>query len=171
MQFGKATLAALLAGSFALAACATVVRGSSEPVTFDSEPSGAEMRSIIKSPCGGPCPASGSNSAPNTPAYPDENSKTPPEPGPSCLTPCTINVARNKELIVTFTKPGFETQTVELQTHVAPQAVATAGNVILGGAVGLATDAMTQAGMDHKPNPLKVTLKPLAPVAPPPKRR
>ena len=35
-----------------------------------------------------------------------------------------------------------------------------AGNVLLGGLVGMGVDAATGAAMDHKPNPVIVTLKP-----------
>ena len=36
-----------------------------------------------------------------------------------------------------------------------------AGNLIVGGLVGLATDASTGATLDHVPNPVSVTLKPV----------
>jgi hypothetical protein len=155
-----------------LAGCATIVRGSTEQVTFDSEPSGAEMRSTIKPACGNqPCQMSGGGAS-GVP-YPTEDTPVVIESGPSCVTPCTIEVARNKELIVTFTKEGYEPQTVPLLNKLSSGAVATAGNAILGGVVGVVVDAGTQAGFDHYPNPLKVTLKPIKPASPvkPPKRK
>ena len=36
-----------------------------------------------------------------------------------------------------------------------------AGNLIVGGLVGLATDASTGATLDHVPNPVRFTLKPV----------
>ena len=42
-----------------------------------------------------------------------------------------------------------------------------AGNVLLGGLVGMGVDAATGAALDHKPNPVIVTLQP---AAPPPRR-
>jgi hypothetical protein len=48
-----------------------------------------------------------------------------------------------------------------------------AGNVLLGGLVGMGVDAATGAALDHKPNPVIVTLQPAAPQArrPRPPRR
>ncbi len=152
---------AALGGAMMLGGCATVVRGTDEPVQFDSEPSGAEMRSVVDYPCGGPCIER--HDRQGTTTYIDEGTQTPTVPGPACVTPCTVQVPRNQSLIVTFTKPGYEPETVKLGTKVAGGGVAaTAGNVIVGGAVGLVTDAVTGAGMDHYPNPLKVVLKPVA---------
>jgi len=51
-----------------------------------------------------------------------------------------------------------------------------AGNLLAGGLVGMGVDAVTGAALDHKPNPVIVTLQPLAPAPPraarprPPKR-
>jgi hypothetical protein len=146
-----------------LAGCASVTRGTTELVTFDSEPSGAEMRSIVDYPCGGPCPPPDKGLGSNQPySASDEEIRTPIVPGPSCVTPCSIAVARNEELIVTFTKPGFEPQTAKLSRSVSGGGgVATAGNIILGGAVGLVADAATGASTDHHPNPLRVVLIPV----------
>ena len=44
-----------------------------------------------------------------------------------------------------------------------------AGNLLLGGVVGMGVDVVTGAATDHKPNPVIVTLQPLAPPAPPPR--
>jgi hypothetical protein len=45
---------------------------------------------------------------------------------------------------------------------------ATAGNVILGGVIGLGVDAATGAGFEHVPNPVNVVLQPEPPSPPPP---
>jgi hypothetical protein len=152
----------LLGGcALALSACASITRGTSEAVIFDSEPSGAEMRSIIDYPCGGPCPMKDEGLGSNTP-YNTEKVQTPVVAGPACVTPCTIEVPRNQELVVTFTKPGYQPQTVKLGRAVSGKGgLATAGNVIAGGAVGLVTDAATGASTDHTPNPLRVVLVPI----------
>lgn len=157
---------AAVGAALSLCACASVTRGTTDQVTFDSDPSGAEMRSTVDFSCQGGCPqrdmADGSAAA-----YPDESDRPPPAPGPACITPCTLEVKRNEELTVTFNKPGYEPQTVRLRNKLAPNgAVGVAGNVILGGAVGVVVDSATGAALDHYPNPLKVILKP---VAPPPK--
>jgi hypothetical protein len=73
-----------------------------------------------------------------------------------------VEVPRNKELLATFSKLGYEDVTVPLKTKVAGAgAVGVAGNVIAGGAVGLVVDTASGAAMDHYPNPLKVTLVPI----------
>ena len=154
---------ALMALAVALAACATVTRGTTEAVVFDSEPPGAEMRSLVYNPCSEP------DSCIDV-SQPNATINREHSPGPACTTPCTLNVPRSQELIVTFSKPGYAPQTVKLGRKVAGAGAAgVAGNVVIGGVAGLVTDTATGAGMDHDPNPLKVVLKPLA--APPPAGR
>jgi hypothetical protein len=41
-----------------------------------------------------------------------------------------------------------------------------AGNVLAGGLIGMGVDAATGAAQDHKPNPVIVTLQPIAPHRP-----
>jgi hypothetical protein len=148
-------LGALLAG------CASITRGTTEPVVFDSEPPGAEMRSIADYPCGGPCPVRDDRPGSEA-AYLEECVRTEPIPGPACVTPCTVQVARNLDLVVTFTKAGYHPKTVKLGREVVPGGgVGFAGNIIAGGAVGMVTDSVTGAATDHKPNPLKVELVPI----------
>ncbi|MBB5053928.1 hypothetical protein HNQ36_003928 [Afipia massiliensis] len=45
------------------------------------------------------------------------------------------------------------------------------GNILLGGVVDGVVDAASGAALDHKPNPVIVTLKPIAPPPPPHKPR
>src|SRR5690348_5085647 len=101
----------MLAALFAvnLVGCASVIRGTIEQVQFDSEPPGATMRSIIKYECGGPC-VNADQRPENPQAYQGVDQKTPEVPGPACITPCMAQVARNEELVVTFTKDGYEPQ-------------------------------------------------------------
>ncbi|KQQ14676.1 translation initiation factor 2 [Methylobacterium sp. Leaf123] len=76
-------------------------------------------------------------------------------------TPCSLDVPRSEEFDVTFTKPGFQPQTVPVRTKVAGTGAAGfAGNVLAGGLVGMGVDAYTGAAMDHTPNPVAVTLVP-----------
>jgi hypothetical protein len=81
--------------------------------------------------------------------------------GQSCTTPCAITVGRKDEFSVRFEKPGFISQDIQVKTQAsgAGQA-AMAGNLIVGGIVGLATDASTGATLDHVPNPVNVELRP-----------
>lgn len=76
-------------------------------------------------------------------------------------TPCSLDVPRSEEFDVTFTKPGFRPQTVPVRTKLAGAGAAGfAGNVLIGGAIGMGVDAYTGAAMDHTPNPVAVTLVP-----------
>ena len=141
-----------------LAACASVVRGTVEQVQFNSEPPGATMRSIIAYECGGPCPQRDERIGSDT-AYMNDDIRTPEVPGPACITTCTAQVARNQDLIVTFTKDGYAPQTVKLTGKLSGGGAAgVAGNIILGGAIGAVVDTGTGAALDHYPNPLKVVL-------------
>jgi hypothetical protein len=84
--------------------------------------------------------------------------------GFQCVTPCTINVQRKDEFSVTISKPGHEPQTIPVTTRVAGAGVAGfAGNVLVGGVVGMGVDAVTGATLEHYPNPVIATLRPLAP--------
>ncbi len=84
-----------------------------------------------------------------------------------CTTPCTLQVARKDEFVVTISKPGYEPAEVAVTTKVNPGGgAAFAGNVLIGGVVGMAADASTGAGLDHYPNPVEVALVPLKPARP-----
>ena len=85
--------------------------------------------------------------------------------GYMCVTPCTLQVGRKDEFTVTISKPGFETAQVPVNTKVSGKGgAAVAGNVIIGGLIGLGVDASTGAGLDHDPNPVSVDLVPVKPV-------
>ncbi len=78
-----------------------------------------------------------------------------------CLTPCTLQVSRKDEFSVTFSKPGFTDQSVQVKTRVAGSGAAGfAGNVLFGGVVGMGVDAATGSTLEHVPNPVSVVLKP-----------
>ncbi|MDB5591421.1 translation initiation factor 2 [Enterovirga sp.] len=77
-------------------------------------------------------------------------------------TPCSLEVERTDEFDVTFAKPGFESQVVPVRTRVVGAGAAgMAGNILLGGIIGIGVDAATGAAMDHVPNPVVATLVPL----------
>jgi hypothetical protein len=146
----------VMAGALALAlgACASVTRGTSEAVVFESEPAAATMTSKLMGPCADEerCKISKDDRY----AMADEGNKGPP----SCITPCTIVLPRSQEFEVTFAKAGYEPRTVNLVTNVRPGgATGVAGNAIVGGLIGVAVDTGTGAALAHCPNPLKVTLR------------
>ena len=82
--------------------------------------------------------------------------------GMTCVAPCTITVSRKDEFAVTFNKPGYQELTIPVKTQVAGSGAAGfAGNVLLGGVVGMAADAATGATLEHVPNPVVGNLRPL----------
>ena len=83
------------------------------------------------------------------------------------MTPCSVVVKRNADVSVAFRKDGYQPQMIQLTKEIPPTGAAGfAGNVLIGGLVGMGVDAYTGAATDHKPNPVTVTLEPLAPPAP-----
>ena len=85
----------------------------------------------------------------------------------ACVTPCVVQIKRNADVIVSINKEGYEPQVVPLTKEVAGAGAAGfAGNVLVGGLVGMGVDAATGAALDHKPNPVIVTLQPSAPSRP-----
>jgi hypothetical protein len=92
----------------------------------------------------------------------------------SCVTPCVVQAKRNADITVTVNKEGYEPQIIPLTKEIPGSGAAGfAGNVLLGGVVGMGVDAATGAAQDHKPNPVIVTLQPVAPPSrrPKPPRR
>ena len=126
----------LLAAALALpcVGCASVSRGTTENISISSTPAGATAElSGLDNPT-------------------------------SCVTPCVVVAKRSADITVTVNKEGYEPQVVPLTKEVPPTGAAGfAGNVLVGGLVGMGVDAYTGAALDHKPNPVIVTLQPLAP--------
>ena len=76
-------------------------------------------------------------------------------------TPCTFKMKRKKEFDVTITKAGYKPYTASVTNQIGGKGgAALAGNVLVGGLIGLGVDAATGASKDLTPNPLKVTLEP-----------
>lgn len=79
--------------------------------------------------------------------------------GMTGTTPTSFKVKRKENLVVTVSKRGYQTATINVTSQVAGAGgAAMAGNVLLGGIVGAAVDASTGAMNELKPNPVKVTL-------------
>ncbi len=88
--------------------------------------------------------------------------------GLTCNTsPCSLQVSRKQEFSVTVSKEGYKTQTVHVSTKVAPGGVAgMAGNVLIGGVIGVGVDSVSGATLDHSPNPVLIELVPNNPKNP-----
>ncbi|MDB5571492.1 MAG: hypothetical protein JWN93_2675 [Hyphomicrobiales bacterium] len=82
--------------------------------------------------------------------------------GQQCTTPCTLQMSRKDEFTVVYSMPGYEDAQVDVKTQVAGAGAAGfAGNVILGGVIGMGVDAATGATYEHVPNPVTMTLRPI----------
>ena len=82
--------------------------------------------------------------------------------GHVCVTPCTLQFNRKDEFSVIFSKPGYHSAEVPVRTQIAGAGAAGfAGNVLLGGVIGMGVDAASGATLEHFPNPVAVTLIPL----------
>jgi hypothetical protein len=75
--------------------------------------------------------------------------------GHACTGPCVVNVPRKKEFTVTASAPGYQTEVIDVDTRVSGKGAAgMAGNVIVGGVIGVGVDAVSGATLDHYPNPV-----------------
>ncbi len=82
----------------------------------------------------------------------------------TCTTPCTISVSRKDEFQVTYTKEGYKESNIPVKTQIAGAGVAGfAGNVLVGGVVGMGVDAVTGSTLEHVPNPVHAVLEPNRP--------
>jgi PEGA domain len=130
----------VLAAAIALpcVGCASVSRGTTENISIVSTPPGATAElSGLDNPT-------------------------------SCVTPCVVVAKRSADITVTINKEGYEPQVIPLTKEIpGTGAAGFAGNVLVGGLVGMGVDAYTGAAQDHKPNPVTVTLQALAPAAAP----
>ena len=82
----------------------------------------------------------------------------------TCMTPCTLTIERKAEFSVVYNMPGYQEQIIEVKTQIAGAGVAgIAGNVIVGGIVGMGVDAATGSTLEHIPNPVHAILKKATP--------
>jgi len=81
--------------------------------------------------------------------------------GHSCsASPCVVNVERKKSFTAYAEKPGYEKGSLHIATKVQGKGAAgIAGNLLVGGVIGVGVDAATGAGLDHVPNPAHIKLK------------
>jgi hypothetical protein len=118
--------------------CASVTRGTTENISIASTPSGATA---------------------------DISGLDVPT---ACVTPCVVQAKRNADITVSISKEGYQPQVIPLTKEIpGAGAAGFAGNILAGGLVGMGVDAATGAALDHKPNPVIVTLQPSRPISPP----
>lgn len=77
-------------------------------------------------------------------------------------TPCTLRMPRKDAFTVTVTKDGYVTETRAVTSGVSGTGgTAMAGNILVGGIIGIGIDATSGAMNDLTPNPMVVTLQPV----------
>ncbi len=81
--------------------------------------------------------------------------------GYSCdNTPCELKIPRRSKFVVTISKAGCQTQQVKVTNELAEGGAAgMAGNVLIGGVIGIGVDAATGATQNLEPNPVMVNLR------------
>ncbi|MCQ0989664.1 translation initiation factor 2 [Jiella marina] len=90
-----------------------------------------------------------------------EGTKIATSTGEQCETSCVLDVPRKQEFTVTASKAGYQTEVVEVRTKVSGGgATSMAGNVLIGGVVGVGIDAANGSMLDHYPNPVNIELEP-----------
>jgi len=78
--------------------------------------------------------------------------------GPSCTTPCELELRRKDDTRVDIVKEGYEPVYVLIQSRLGGS---TFGNILLGGGIGAAIDGGNGASNRLHPRPLMVKLAPL----------
>jgi hypothetical protein len=84
-------------------------------------------------------------------------------------TPCTFRMKRKASFDVSITKDGYKSYHGKVMHQTASAGAAgMAGNVLVGGLIGIGVDAATGSTQEQKPNPLVVKLEPETAPAPAP---
>lgn len=79
--------------------------------------------------------------------------------GHVCTSPCSVELKRKHDYHVKIAKAGYEPIETDVMSQiVGAGAAGMAGNVLLGGLIGVGVDAYTGATKGLKPNPLTVNL-------------
>lgn len=79
--------------------------------------------------------------------------------GQTCITPCSMELKRKRDLSVDLQQDGYQPATVSVESKVAGAGAAgMAGNILVGGIIGAGVDAATGATKSLRPNPVHVHL-------------
>lgn len=81
--------------------------------------------------------------------------------------PCALEVPRKKAFTAYASRDGYKPGSILIQRKVSGGGAAGfAGNILIGGVVGMGVDAVTGASLDHYPNPALIVLEPVDPKDP-----
>jgi len=105
--------------------CATIINGTTQKIPFNSNPSGATVKT---------------------------------SDGMECTTPCSLELKRKIDHMVTIEKTGYEPFQLNLHSVISGTV---AGNILLGGLIGWGVDAGTGGEDKLVPDKVDVTLKSL----------
>ena len=79
--------------------------------------------------------------------------------GKLCITPCALTLSRKENLNITFEKEGYELASAMVTSSTSGGGSAgIAGNVLVGGVLGIGIDSYSGAAKDLTPNPLIIYL-------------
>ena len=82
--------------------------------------------------------------------------------GLNCVTPCAMELPRKHAFTATFSLEGYKPLTAEVVPKQATAGTAgMAGNILIGGLIGIVADSTSGAMKDLYPNPLVVNLAPV----------
>ncbi len=77
----------------------------------------------------------------------------------TCTSPCNLKLKRKGDYTIDVTKEGYEAVRVNVLSQIAGAGAAgMAGNVLVGGLIGVGVDAASGATKELKPNPLKINM-------------
>lgn len=79
--------------------------------------------------------------------------------GKICITPCSLTLSRKESLNITFEKDGYESASAMVTSGISGEGGAgIAGNVIVGGVLGIGIDSYSGAAKSLIPNPVIIRL-------------
>lgn len=88
--------------------------------------------------------------------------------GHSCpKSPCEVEVSRKTDFKAFAEREGYQPGEIQIATKMGGGGgAAMAGNILVGGIIGVGVDAASGATLDHYPNPAVIVLKPIDPANP-----
>ncbi|MEI6176394.1 MAG: PEGA domain-containing protein [Verrucomicrobiota bacterium] len=128
-----------------LSNCASITRGTTDALVVKSNPDQADVKvTRIDKPLTKKELSSNSNDGQTI----------------TGKTPVTFKLQRKGEYNVQLSKAGYKSTETRVTNHVSGMGgTAMAGNVIVGGLIGLGVDAASGATKDLTPNPIEITLQ------------
>lgn len=79
--------------------------------------------------------------------------------GKICITPCSLTLSRKESLNITFEKDGYESASAMVTSGISGEGGAgIAGNVLVGGVLGIGIDSYSGAAKSLTPNPVIIHL-------------